>query len=105
MLLTLALLSHLALADTITLDSGAVIDGEIAEYQPSGDCRIAVTGGPLEGATVTLPCRRLARFERDPNDFAPVAPAAVEEVEVQPAPPPALTDIPEPPPLPAPARW
>lgn len=104
MLLTLALLSPLALADTITLDNGAVIDGDIAEYQPAGDCRIAVTGGPLEGATVTLPCRRLARFERDPNDFAPVTPAPVEEVDVQPEPPQALTDVPDPPPA-VPARW
>ena len=79
MLTLLALLAPLALADTITLESGAAVEGEIAWYDYEGDCQIAVTDGGLQGTIIVVPCHRIIRFERDPADFTPMSQAAVVE--------------------------
>lgn len=59
-----ALLASAALADTLTLDSGAVIEGDLARYQLGGDCQITVTEGELTGVIVIVPCHRVQSFVR-----------------------------------------
>jgi hypothetical protein len=76
-----------ARADVITLDSGASIDGDLAQYEYGGDCQIGVTGGGLAGAIVIVPCHRIQSFVRTttraPEPLVGVAfddpPAVVEE--------------------------
>ncbi len=85
------------LADTITLDSGAALEGTLTHYEIRGTCNIHVDDGNLSGADVVLPCERLIRMERSiaaqtaampdgallvvPDEQAPVEElAAVEEV-------------------------
>lgn len=99
----LALLASLAFADTLTLDNGAVVEGELAAYQYGGDCHISVTDGDLAGAIVTLPCERLTRFERELPVEAPLVevlpPIGDEELPVAPEilafPAEAVVDAPE----------
>ena len=82
MLLTLTLLAPLALADTLSLDTGVELEGDLVRYEQQGTCEIALRGGGLDGATLTLPCARLTRFDRDPNDFAPVSQTLVLEEDL-----------------------
>ncbi len=81
----LALLASLALADTITLDTGAVIEGDLARYELGGDCQVSVAEGPLTGVILIAPCHRVLAFVRSPDStprvLAAVAPAAVATVE------------------------
>ena len=78
----LALLASLALADTITLDTGAVIEGDLARYELGGDCQVSVTEGPLTGVILIAPCHRVLAFVRSP-DAAPRVLAAVETTVVE----------------------
>jgi hypothetical protein len=77
-----------ALADTITLDSGAAIEGTLTHYEIHGACNIHVEAGDFAGADVVLPCSRLVRMERVvvvgplPDDSSLVAPEIPAE-EVQ----------------------
>ena len=75
-------LSVPAQADTFTLDNGTMLSGMLAEYNLRGSCQISVTEGPLNGAIVTVPCDRVARFERDPSS----APRSTEVVQITPDP-------------------
>lgn len=83
MLSILALLAPLALADTLTLDSGATVEGALTRYEPDGECRIAVTQGELAGTALVLPCARLRSFERHLPDFAPVSAVPVQEEVIE----------------------
>jgi hypothetical protein len=65
----LALLVALALAprahaDTVTLDTGAVIEGDLAHYEFGGDCQISVTEGSFTGVILIVPCHRVESFVR-----------------------------------------
>ena len=53
-----------ARADTITLDTGAAIQGELARFEFGGDCQISVTEGPLTGVIIIVPCQRVESFAR-----------------------------------------
>ena len=59
-----ALLASLAFADTITIDTGASIDADLARYEADGDCQLSVTEGDLQGVIVILPCSRIVAFQR-----------------------------------------
>lgn len=74
--------AFLANADSLQLDNGAKLVGQLAAYEAGGTCRIAVGAGDLAGTEVVLPCARIVRFERDPDD-APIA-SAPPVVEVTP---------------------
>jgi hypothetical protein len=90
-----------ASADTITLDSGALIEGDLARYEFGGDCQISVTEGDLRGVILIVPCHRVQAFVRTDTtapvpiglaapvgpkeEVAPVA-ARPAPVAVQPAP-------------------
>jgi hypothetical protein len=68
-MLLLLLLASLAVlaparADSITLDSGATIEGDLARYEFGGDCQLSVTEGPLTGVIVIVPCHRVQSFMR-----------------------------------------
>jgi hypothetical protein len=84
-----------ALADTITLDSGAALEGTLTHYEIRGTCNIHVDDGGLSGADVVLPCTRIIRMERRlaaagpmpegavlvvPDEQAPEEVAPIEEV-------------------------
>lgn len=71
------LLAAMALADTITLDSGAVIEGDLARYEMGGDCQVSVTEGPLVGVIVIVPCHRVQAFVRTGPVEVPVLAAIV----------------------------
>ncbi|MFZ5480349.1 MAG: hypothetical protein ACOZNI_26530 [Myxococcota bacterium] len=73
----LALAIPVALADTILLDTGAAIDGDLARWEFGGDCQISVTEGGLVGAIVIVPCHRVQSFVRT-GDRTPV-PIGIEE--------------------------
>ncbi len=100
MILALTLAAY---ADSITLDSGATIEGDLARYEFGGDCQISVTEGELSGVILIVPCHRVEAFVRTnpvvpapigltsmaPPSYAParatpVAPVAVREVAPQP---------------------
>lgn len=53
-----------ALADTISLDTGATIEGDLARYEFGGDCQVSVGEGPLTGAILIVPCHRVTSFVR-----------------------------------------
>ncbi|HNC99935.1 MAG TPA: hypothetical protein PKW90_27660 [Myxococcota bacterium] len=105
----LSFLAFLAHADTITLDTGAVVEGVLNRYEHGGDCEVKVTGGDLEGVVLIAPCFRVQSFVRTERAPVPVArfepppalPPVVEEgaavVDAAPQAPPAL---PMPPPEP-----
>ena len=63
MMLLVVLLGE-ALADTITLDSGAALEGTLTHYEIRGTCNIHVDEGGLAGADVVLPCAQVIRMER-----------------------------------------
>jgi hypothetical protein len=63
MTLLVALLGE-ALADTITLESGATLEGTLTHYELHGKCNVHVEQGGLAGADVVLPCDRVIRMER-----------------------------------------
>jgi hypothetical protein len=76
-------LAGTALADTITLDTGAAIEGDLARYELGGDCQISVTEGALQGVIVIVPCHRVRAFVRlDSVPPAPLAPMEPEGVVV-----------------------
>lgn len=81
----LSFLAFLAYADTITLDTGAVVEGDLNRYEHGGDCEVKVTGGDLEGVVLIAPCFRVQSFVR--TERAPVAVARFE-------PPPVLAPVP-----------
>ncbi len=56
-----------ARADTISLDTGATIEGDLARYEVGGDCQISIGEGPLTGAILIVPCHRVASFVRTQN--------------------------------------
>lgn len=60
-LLTLLGAAH---ADTITLDTGAAIQGDLARFEFGGDCQISVTEGDLAGVIIIVPCQRVESFAR-----------------------------------------
>ncbi len=60
----LPLLASLALADSITLDTGATLEGDLARYEFGGDCQLSVTEGDLSGVIVIVPCHRVQSFVR-----------------------------------------
>lgn len=78
MLLTLL---NIALADTITLETGVTIEGDLARYELGGDCQVSVTEGDFQGVIVIVPCHRIAAFVRAPK----AAPVVVAVVEPEPA--------------------
>ncbi|MBM4391884.1 MAG: hypothetical protein FJ090_12245 [Deltaproteobacteria bacterium] len=71
------LLAATALADTITLDSGAVIEGDLARYEMGGQCQLSVTEGLLVGVIAIVPCHRVLAFVRAAPVDAPVLAAVV----------------------------
>lgn len=64
-MVTLIVLSGLAMADTIELDNGAHIDGTLASWASDGECRVALEDGELAGTMLLMPCDRIVRFDRD----------------------------------------
>lgn len=58
------LLASLASADSITLDTGATIEGDLARYEYGGDCQLSVTEGDLSGVILIVPCHRVQSFVR-----------------------------------------
>ena len=66
-----------AAADTITLDTGAVIEGDLARYEFGGDCQVSVTEGQLSGVILIVPCHRVESFMRT-TVRTPVAIGAVK---------------------------
>lgn len=72
-----------AYADTVTLDTGATVEGDLARYELGGDCQLTVGEGPLTGAILIVPCHRVVSFVRTPT-ATPVAvqPAIEAEPEV-----------------------
>lgn len=84
---------RLALADVLTLDNGATLEGHLARYEHAGECELAVSAGELAGALVVVPCSRVVRMERSSPDGlgAPVAVAPLPPVAA-PAPATAVTD-------------
>ncbi len=69
----LSFLAFLAYADTITLDTGAVVEGDLNRYEHGGDCEVTVTGGDLEGVVLIAPCFRVQSFVRTAPAPVPVA--------------------------------
>jgi hypothetical protein len=63
-----------ALADTITLDSGAALEGTLTHYEIRGTCNIHVDDGGLSGVDVVLPCTRVIRMERSATAQSAVVP-------------------------------
>lgn len=72
-------LASLAYADSITLDTGATIEGDLARYELGGDCQVSVTEGELAGVIVIVPCHRVASFVRT-SIRTPVPIGLAEEV-------------------------
>ena len=76
-----------ALADSITLDTGVTIEGDLARYEFGGDCQISVTEGELRGVILIVPCHRVEAFVRTtpalptPIGLTSVAPTAARELE------------------------
>lgn len=87
--LLLALSSH-ARADTISLDTGATLTGDLARYELGGDCQISVTQGDLRGVILVLPCRRIQSFVR----AEPPARPALADAPAPPADAPVVADVP-----------
>ena len=99
--LILALSPAIARADSISLDTGATLTGDLARYELGGDCQISVTQGELRGVILVLPCRCIQSFVRAEPPAQPVfadAPAladapilaaepVVREAPLEPAPP------------------
>lgn len=80
----LSLLAFLAHADSITLDTGVVVEGDLNRYEHGGDCEVRVTGGDLEGVILIAPCYRVQSFVR--TDPRPVPVARVEPAVADAAP-------------------
>lgn len=78
LLATLTLIDS-ALADTITLETGVTIEGDLARYEMGGDCQVSVTEGDLQGVIVIVPCHRIAAFVRAPQ-AAPVVVSVIEPI-------------------------
>jgi hypothetical protein len=74
------LLVHTAWADAITLDTGAVIQGDLARFEFGGECQISVTEGDLAGVIVTVPCQRVTSFVRTGPHLRVGVPEAGDEL-------------------------
>jgi hypothetical protein len=101
----LGLVLAAARADTITLDTGGVVEGELARFEHGGDCHVSVDDGPLQGAIVIVPCYRVVSFQRTsrappPAVGAPAAATSPPSLPTPPTPVPAPVVAPVPPPLP-----
>jgi len=70
-------------ADTITLDTGATLQGELAQYEAGGDCQIKITEGELRQVIIIVPCYRVQSFMRTSQHL----PVAVSHIPAVPAPP------------------
>jgi hypothetical protein len=98
MLLLLASLTVLpAHADSITLDTGATIEGDLARYELGGDCQLSVTEGELSGVILIVPCHRVQSFMR--TAVRTPVPIGLEEEALQVSSagsdaPPAVVDVP-----------
>ncbi len=79
----LTLLASPAFADSITIDTGATIDADLARYEADGDCQLSVTDGELIGVIVILPCSRIVAFQRTERP-KPIVYGAVLPLEVPP---------------------
>ncbi len=79
-LMTLSLIPA-AVADSITLDTGAVIEGDLARYEPGGDCQVGIQEGALSGVVLIVPCYRIQSFVRT----GPVRPERVGSLGPTPA--------------------
>lgn len=66
-----------AFADTITLETGVTIEGDLARYELGGDCQVSVTEGDYQGVIVIVPCHRIAAFVRAARP-PPVVVAVIE---------------------------
>jgi hypothetical protein len=71
-------------ADSLQLDNGAKLTGQLAAYEAGGTCRIAIGAGDLAGTEVVLPCSRITKFEKDPDDAPIPAATPVAEVAIEP---------------------
>jgi len=83
MIVVLALMANVALADRVELESGAVLEARMSAFDRDGDCALTVTEGELAGAMVVVPCAEVVRFQQ-----APSAVPTLSETEA-----PALTEI------------
>ncbi len=97
-----------AFADSITLDTGVTIEGDLARYEFGGDCQISVTEGELRGVILIVPCHRVEAFVRTtPAVPTPIGLTSVAPREPAPrssaAPPPTVSPDPAPTPAAAPA--
>lgn len=99
-----ALVLAAAWADTITLDTGGVVEGELAHYEHGGDCRVSVDDGPLQGAIVIVPCYRVVSFVRTSRGPPPAVGAPAAATSPPSEPPPASVPVPTAAPLPPPDR-
>jgi hypothetical protein len=93
------LLLSAALADSVTLDNGVVLQVDLARYELHGDCQMSVMEGELTGAILIVPCQRVRSFERtaealvlaalpltvvpDPAEQAWVSDDGVREVDLE----------------------
>jgi hypothetical protein len=77
----IALFISTALAGTITLDTGAVVEGDLAVYEHQGNCQVSVTDGGLQGSILVLPCSRLVAFSFDPVEAIATSDSAQLESE------------------------
>lgn len=69
------LLASLAVADTITLDTGVTLSAELARYEAGGDCQFSVTDGELQGVIVIVSCARVSSFTRVAEPLLSMHPA------------------------------
>lgn len=78
----IALFLSTALAGTITLDTGTVVEGDLAVYEHQGSCQLSVTDGGLRGSILVLPCSRLVAFSFEPVEA--VATAGTAQLDNEP---------------------
>lgn len=73
------LLLSFALADSVTLDNGVVLEVDLARYEVHGDCQMSVLEGELQGAILIVPCHRVQSFQRTAEALVLPAQAVAEE--------------------------
>ena len=76
-------------SDSITLDTGAVVEGNLSRYVQGGNCEVTVTQAELTGVVLTVPCYRVQSFVRTQTlpTARPVTPADGNYVAQASAPP------------------
>ena len=89
MVVVLALMANVALADRVELESGAVLEARMSAFDRDGDCALTVTEGELAGAMVVVPCTEVVRFQQVTSEAPPLVDLEDEPVE-------ALSAAPEP---------